>query len=141
MLIAVLIGMLVTPAFADGGGIRGTIHDGRTGQALAGVTVTVNGPAGAVQTLSDRNGFFVFLGVVPGVYVVGLLKPGYYSLRCTQLVAQVSVHADEVFDVALELVRSPHVISRPPCLHVGQPERLFATSVDPDSTADVYNVQ
>jgi len=61
------------------------ISDGHAHSALKGVIVRVSGPGGSVRAVSDRTGFFVVLGILPGIYVIGLETPGYYSLRCLQV--------------------------------------------------------
>ena len=134
------LGLLTAPAYADGGGIRGVVYERATHDGLAGVDVSVSGPAGAVHTFSDRNGFFVFLGLLPGTYTISLEKDGYHSFRCTRTVAELQVDSDQVRDVALELAKTPLAIGHILCFRVGEPEKLEPSLVDPNATADVDDV-
>ena len=140
LLAIVALGSLAAPAFADGGGVRGVVYDRASHDGLAGVDVSVSGPAGVVHTFSDRNGFFVFLGLLPGTYTISLEKDGYRSFRCTRTVAELQVDSDQVRDVALELAKAPLAIGHILCFRIGEPEKLEPSLVDPNATADVYDV-
>ena len=128
------------PALADGGGLRGVIYEGTAHEGLTGVDVGVSGPAGVVHTFSDRKGFFVFLGLLPGTYTITLVKPDYYSFRCTRTVAEVQVDSDEVRDVAFELHKVPLAWGMLPCRTFPGPEKIRPSIVDPGATADIYDV-
>ena len=57
---------------ATTGSIQGTVHDSKTGEALAGVTVVATSPALAnVQTaITDESGFYKIDALPPGTYLV-----------------------------------------------------------------------
>lgn len=125
----VLLALTHSVALADGGGVRGFVHADQDA-GLESARVTIVGLYGTFQTTAGRNGFFVFLSVPPGKYDVYASKEGYVP-GCR---VGVVVEPDEVRDVTiLALVRST-VISG--CRRISD-ESL----VDPDATADVYNVR
>lgn len=57
--------------------ISGTVRDGQSSQALAGVTVSVDGQPGMASTGAD--GRYVLSGVSPGSITVRAGKPGYFG--------------------------------------------------------------
>lgn len=113
-------------SLADGGGVRGYVY--ANGPA-AGALVVATGPAGTIQTQSDANGFYAFLGLLPGDYQVIASKEGFHLNDCSG--QSIAITSDQVRtrDVYLD----PDTIMglcRPP------PPSLLA----PDDTADVYDV-
>ncbi|HYK53607.1 MAG TPA: carboxypeptidase-like regulatory domain-containing protein [Candidatus Eremiobacteraceae bacterium] len=125
----ILIGMLVAPALADGGGIRGYVYadDRRVGNAL----VVVTGPSGVVRTRTNANGFYVVLGLVPGEYHVRALLQDHGLNDCSS--QSITVNADEVRDWMVYL--DPKTILG---LCIPPPKTPLG---DPDATADVYDIQ
>jgi hypothetical protein len=120
------LGVLLAPALADGGGLHGYV---RSGGVIAGATVVVSGPAGTISTRSNSLGFYAVLGLLPGTYQVLALKPGFHLNDCSDVPA--SIEPDEVrtWDVFLD----PDTIQG---LCYPGPTSLL----DPDATADVYDV-
>jgi TonB family protein len=57
------------------GRLMGRVVDG-TGQPLKGVTVYISGPSGTQAGISNPQGYYMLLGVVPGNYEVRINKPG-----------------------------------------------------------------
>ncbi|HZT12549.1 MAG TPA: TonB-dependent receptor [Candidatus Baltobacteraceae bacterium] len=73
-----LVLLLVAPivAFAQSGvAVTGSVTD-ESGAPIAGVTVTLKGPA-TQSTESDAKGAFAFSAVPPGIYVLSATKAGY----------------------------------------------------------------
>jgi len=73
-----LVLLLVAPivAFAQSGvAVTGSVTD-ESGAPIAGVTVTLKGPA-TQSTQSDAKGAFEFSAVPPGIYVLSATKAGY----------------------------------------------------------------
>jgi len=58
-------GGLVNPPKANAG-ITGQVHDGSTGESLAGVAVSLEGSD--LKTYTDLDGDFEFKGILPGKY-------------------------------------------------------------------------
>jgi hypothetical protein len=55
---------------ASGSSITGRVTDAATGQALPGVTVVAQGPAGEQAEITDESGNYTIAGLTPGTYVV-----------------------------------------------------------------------
>lgn len=73
-----LVLLLIAPiiAFAQSGvAVTGSVTD-ESGAPIAGVTVTLKGPA-TQSTQSDAKGAFEFSAVPPGIYVLSATKAGY----------------------------------------------------------------
>ena len=74
IVLAVVIGLyaLVWAQSATTGAIQGVIADSKTGEKLAGVTVTVTGPAlqGGQTAITDEAGFYKITELPPGEYLV-----------------------------------------------------------------------
>ena len=92
------VGSLVdtTPAAAQSattGAIQGVITDSKTGEKLAGVTVTVTSPSlqGAQTAITDENGFFKISELPPGEYLVT-----YYYLEITVERSGITVGVNKV---------------------------------------------
>jgi len=63
----------------DAGEVRGTVVDGRGGEALSDVIVQLVG--GAYRTTSDRTGHFRIEGVAAGDYVLTVSTVGYHLVK------------------------------------------------------------
>jgi hypothetical protein len=82
------------------GSVAGTVQD-NTAAVVPGVAVTLSNAAGAVQTANtDEKGEYVFPGLAPGTYTVGVVLPGFKEFKS----ASVSVAADQAarVDITLE---------------------------------------
>ncbi|PKL90421.1 MAG: TonB-dependent receptor [Ignavibacteriae bacterium HGW-Ignavibacteriae-2] len=86
-----------TLLFAQSGKITGTVTDSKTGEALIGVNVVVEGSVLGAAT--DLEGYYVILNVPPGKKTLKISYIGYTS----QSVTNVSVNIDQttVINVAL----------------------------------------
>lgn len=101
--------------------------------AMSGAQVTAFGPMGSIVTQTDSNGFYVFLGLLPGTYHVVAAKQGYYNNdEC--LSRGLRIRPDEVMDWDLGLDSEL-------LLGAGCRSPATASIFDPDATADVYDVQ
>ncbi|MBM0104868.1 carboxypeptidase regulatory-like domain-containing protein [Steroidobacter sp. S1-65] len=69
----ILLGQSVQDAL-----VRGRIYDAHDLSALAGVTITLTGPASATVT-SNAQGEFEIGGIAAGTYAVNFQRSGYYS--------------------------------------------------------------
>lgn len=129
-----------TPAFADGGGVTGYVLDSRTHEGIAGAQVVVTGPLGIFQTATHRDGFYAFLGLLPGPYRLESSKDGYGPSLCLISSTSLVLHDDQVQSATVWLHRGPIIISSlPPCVtHPARPVR--PSLVDPNDTADVYDI-
>jgi len=136
-----LIWMLGKPAFADGGVVRGYASEYGFHTPIGRIDVTLAGPAGSMYTVTRANGFFAFVGVLPGTYTVSTAAPWYHSPYCGRPKVYVHVGADEVVDVDLRLEKFLHdvIFAGPvPCVIPEPPSKSLTNS---DATADVYDVQ
>ena len=117
------------PALADGGGLHGFAFDSTHQRVVAHAVVTLEGPAGAFQATADKRGFYSFLGLQPGLYSVYASAPGDVGGCASHVV----VRQDEVRDLA--------VLIYPPGMMAYCTDPLNQPLVDPDATADVYDVE
>ena len=134
IVVVALLVVALKPAIADGGIVRGYVVDSQSHAAVASATVYLKGPTGLYETKSGPDGFYVFLGVLSGSYIIVASKPGFMPFFC---VNGASVRADEVTDLDREVVllAAPHGL-----LHVSVSVCRHPTLVDSDNTADVYDV-
>lgn len=133
----VAMGLSGAPAFADGGGVRGFAVDWKSHQPMGGIVVTLRGPVGVYQAMAHKDGFFAFLGLLPGAYRMTVYGSGYVLPSCWR---DVTVRADEVVDLdrSLELSPAPKVLGH---ISVCTGSASRPTLVDPTITADVYDLQ
>ena len=93
---------LSAPAFAQAvGGIGGTVSD-PSGAVLPGVTLTVTSPGliGSGQsTVSDGQGHYQFLNLVPGTYSVKAELPGFQTI----VQEKIAVNSDRTSRADLKL--------------------------------------
>ena len=78
------------------GSVRGRVTDARTGQAIAGASVSLQGSAG--HATSDDNGRYRIVDVAPGTYTLAVSRIGY--ARVSQAVT-VGAGEEATVDVAL----------------------------------------
>ncbi len=78
-LLAVLENPVANPGFSA---LQGRVIDGGTGNALSGVTVSIEGST-VNQTLSDFDGNFKFTSIPPGQYAITVNLSGYGALHTT----------------------------------------------------------
>ncbi|MCX6641011.1 MAG: TonB-dependent receptor [bacterium] len=101
-LVSVYALLTVSPAFAGGGKISGTIVDADTKDPIFGVNVTIEGtPQGAA---TDINGYYVIINLRPGSYSVLATAMGYSQTRQTG----VTVSSD--LDTKVDFKLKPTVI-------------------------------
>ena len=72
---------------ATTGSVFGTVH-AQDGSAVAGVSVTVTGPAGSRTVQTDEAGAFSIRFLPPGTYVVETAMPGFATLRVPDVVVE-----------------------------------------------------
>jgi len=138
IIVGAILVMTFEPAIADGGIVRGYVVDTESHAAVTDATVFLRGPSGVFETQSGPDGFYVFLGILSGSYGLLATKPGFMPFYC---VNGASVTVDEVTDLGREvaLLAAPHGllhITASVCRQPNSPPSL----VDPDNTADVYDV-
>ncbi|HTA40230.1 MAG TPA: carboxypeptidase-like regulatory domain-containing protein [Candidatus Acidoferrales bacterium] len=106
------------------GSLAGRVRDG-SGKPVAGAFVRASSLAQVIQTTSDANGRYCFVGLVPGTYIVSIQKLGYApaSLPGVAVVAGSQTVADVHFDVALVTISRDYVAS--PYMHYGQTADLY----------------
>ena len=92
-----LFAALAPAALAQSGKIAGRVTDGRSGEALPGVNIVVDGtPRGAA---SDIDGYYTILGVSPGTVRIRATYLGY----APQLVENVRVSIDQTTTLNLTM--------------------------------------
>ena len=102
LLAVVLAFAAIGPSF---GGTSGVLHGyvrEDDGSPSVHALVTASAPVGTFQRRTDRNGFFVFLALPPGLYTVSVEKPG----RTPVSVAGVRINSDQSRVLALHASRS-----------------------------------
>ncbi|MBV8066612.1 MAG: TonB-dependent receptor, partial [Candidatus Eremiobacteraeota bacterium] len=78
-------------ALAETGGIvSGTVIDDKTHAAVAGAEVVAKSPSGTYKSVSDAQGHFRFLSVLPDTYSVNVTKSGYLSYATVIVVLNLS---------------------------------------------------
>jgi TonB-dependent siderophore receptor len=92
---AALVPRVGSAALANGS-VRGRVTDARTGQAIAGASVSLQGSAG--HATSDDNGRYRIADVAPGTYTLAVSRIGY--ARVSQAVT-VGPGEEATVDVAL----------------------------------------
>lgn len=70
-------------ALARPGAVGGVVTDAG-GAPVPGATVTVDGPDGAVELVTDADGAYFLDGLVPGAYAVALTVPDGYTASTTE---------------------------------------------------------
>src|SRR6056297_2298015 len=81
----IIISLVVTMepiSAATTGKIMGKVVDSKTGEALVGVNIIVEGEEG-FGAATNKNGGFVIVNVPPGTYTVQASMIGYAKLRKT----------------------------------------------------------
>lgn len=91
-------GAAARPAVADSGVVAGRVTDATTGQALAGVTVSLGGPSGRKAVVTTEDGRFRVGGLSAGSYEVRVRRLGFSPV--TRLVS-VAEGREAITDVAL----------------------------------------
>lgn len=76
------LGTIAMPLAPTTGILQGTVKDGVTGTALAGVSIVVTGSANA-NTLTSADGSYSMTGIAPGSITVSASKSGYTSVSGT----------------------------------------------------------
>jgi hypothetical protein len=109
-LLAVLAaaGLMAAPALADGpetGIIRGSVKDAQ-GNPLPGVVVTLSGPRGNQDAVTDNEGVYRFALLVPGDYRVRAEMEGFQPVEAG---AAVSAGAQQEVALVLRLGTSEEI--------------------------------
>ena len=109
-LLAVLAaaGLMAMPALADGpetGIVRGSVKDAQ-GTPLPGVTVTLSGPRGSQDAVTDNDGVYRFALLVPGEYRVRAEMEGFQAVEAG---AVVSAGAQQEVALVLRLGTSEEI--------------------------------
>ena len=73
-----VLGMMagVAQAQTQTGTVEGKVVD-QQGGVLPGVTATLTGGRGTLNSVSDAEGVYRFVGVTPGIYVLKIDMPGF----------------------------------------------------------------
>jgi Carboxypeptidase regulatory-like domain/TonB-dependent Receptor Plug Domain len=121
--LALLAALAATPALASvTGNIAGIVTDEATGKPLAGVTVTVSGPAlaGEQTEFTDSAGRYIVTELPPGEYLVRFYfstikveRPGVFLNADKTLQVNVSMPTQQAEQ------RTYHVVERAPTVDVG----------------------
>ena len=80
---ALWILLAVTPATAQQGALRGTVLSADGGVTVVGATILIGGTT--LQTTTDPEGRFRLEGMLPGIYTVGAVAPGFVETSLTDV--------------------------------------------------------
>ena len=100
-------------ALAETGGlISGTVTDDKTHAALAGAAVVAKSPSGTYRTVTDAQGRFRFLSVLPDTYSISVTSTGYLPYSNVLVVLNGSQQkVDVVLSKTLKIIASTHARS------------------------------
>ena len=100
-------------ALAETGGIiSGTVTDDKTRVAIAGAAVIAKSPSGAYKTVTDAQGRFRFLSVLPDTYSISISKTGYLPYANVVVVLNGSHNTvDVTLSKTLKVIASTHARS------------------------------
>jgi hypothetical protein len=84
----------------------------------------------ALETHSNERGFFQFVGVAPGSYVLRMAAPGYAPVRRAPIVVRDGLESELIEPLMLARPVSFEVVVRPPVDPYGRPWRLQLRSKD-----------
>lgn len=85
------------------GAIGGVITD-QDGNAVAGVTITLDGPGGTVTATSDAAGVYLFDGVPSGEYTVEIVVPEGFDAELTSRTATITSAGEQRLDLDFTLI-------------------------------------
>jgi len=101
----ILSGFFSSVAFAqDQGSVRGQLGGvitDPTGAIIQGATITLTGPTGNGERMSNESGEFNFPGLIPGFYDVKVSKDGFKATTVQKV--EVGINKTSTIKVALEL--------------------------------------
>ena len=97
-----------TAAFAQTGKIAGKVVDARTGEALVGANVTVDGTQ--LGAASDVEGFFTILSVPPGTYKVRASIVGYTPSTQTNVKININQTTSLEFRLGEQAIQTQEVV-------------------------------
>jgi hypothetical protein len=118
-----------TPALAGTTGmLSGTVVD-ENGHPVPNASVIATSPVGLAKTTTASDGRFVYLSLIPGIYVVTVEKRGYQPVA----IPDITIAADQ--SPTLNLVARRALIS----IH-GDISRLPCALVQPNVVPDLYRV-
>ena len=126
-----ILGLGVAPKTSSADGVHGHIYEGFADHRtpVSGVAVGLSGPTGTFTTQTNALGFFAILGLAPGTYQVTLTRPGFV----TSVWGGLNMEPGETSTVSFLMFR------RGFCCYDPVSNRRPAL-LDPDQTADVYNI-
>ena len=105
------------------GSIEGAIVD-PNGSPLPGVVVTVTGPGGRQEHVTDADGADRVAGLAPGDYVVTAALPGFEAV---EIPVSLGVGATETVPIVLQIMRLLETVSV-----VAEEPRIFARNISLD---------
>lgn len=99
------------------GKIAGLVKDKKTGEALIGVNIVLQGTTMGAST--DREGRYAVLNVPPGKYTVVISMIGYTTMRITDVAVNIDLTTKidvELFETAVELGQEVIVVAERPII-------------------------
>ena len=110
--------LAVAPATAQQGALRGTVASADAGAPVVGATILIGGTT--FQTTTDPEGRFRLEGMLPGIYTVGAVAPGFVDTSITDVeivsdrATQLEIVLERaVFDMPSILVTANRGATRP----------------------------
>jgi hypothetical protein len=102
-----------SPAMAEGAGIvAGTVTDDRTHAPIAGATVVAKSPSATYRTVTDAQGRYRFLSMLPDNYAISCSAGGYQPFSETVVVLNASEQTVNIpLSKTLKVIASTHARS------------------------------
>ncbi len=86
-----LIGTVASAQVRGRGRLQGNVKDKKTGQPIAGATITISGNSTEpIVTKSDSRGHWAAIGMTSGMWNIDIAAPGYMTSRGTANISEVS---------------------------------------------------
>ncbi len=131
-IVAAAIVVALVPALAlagTTGGVTGRVVDASTQASLAGVTVTISSPSQVATVVTDADGKYAFLSLVPDTYTITLARSGYSPVSQPGL----SIFADQTQTVNFSMTSALKTIAK-------TSSRASSDLVKSGATGDVYSL-
>lgn len=107
--VILLLSLLLTQSvFSQTGKITGFVKDSKTGDALIGANIVIEGSTMGAAT--DIEGYFVILNVSPGTYAVRASMIGYGSKTVTEVRVNINQTTDVEFQLQDEAFQTQEVV-------------------------------